>query len=119
MGGRPEAGGRGLIDDPDSAHRVAITPLRCPREKVWRFSSGRAGSEHRIENREVVKRRLYERFGVAEYWVVDPEIEVVKVYRREGEAFQRLGELSAEGGDELTTELLPGLEISLVALLSR
>ncbi len=68
---------------------------------------------------EVVKRKLYERFGVAEYWVVDPEIEVVKVYRREGEGFRRLGELSAEGGDVLATPLLPGLEIPLAALFAR
>jgi len=68
---------------------------------------------------EVVKRKLYERFGVAEYWVVDPEIEVVKVYRREGEAFQRLGELSAESRDVLATPLLPGLAIPLAALFGR
>ncbi len=32
---------------------------------------------------ETIKRRLYERDGVAEYWMVDPELEVVRIYRRE------------------------------------
>jgi Uma2 family endonuclease len=62
---------------------------------------------------ETVKRLLYERAGVSEYWVVDPEVDVVRVYRREGERFARPAELSAEAGDVLTTTLLPGLELVL------
>jgi Uma2 family endonuclease len=60
-----------------------------------------------------VKRKLYERVGVREYWVVDLELEVVKVYRREGERFTRAGELSREEGHTLGTPLLPGLAIAL------
>jgi Uma2 family endonuclease len=62
---------------------------------------------------ETIKRRLYERAGVTEYWVVDPEIDVMRVYRREGDAFGRALELLREAGDVLTTPLLPGLEIPL------
>jgi Uma2 family endonuclease len=62
---------------------------------------------------EIIKRRLYERFGVSEYWVVDPEIDVIRVYRREENAFARPVELSREAGDVLTTALLGGLEIPL------
>jgi Uma2 family endonuclease len=62
---------------------------------------------------ETVKRALYERAGVSEYWVVDPELDLVRVYRRDGERFGRPHELSSEAGDVLTTSLLPGLELSL------
>jgi Uma2 family endonuclease len=62
---------------------------------------------------ETVKRQLYERSGVQEYWVVDPEIDVVRVYRREGDSFTRPVERSREAGDVLRTPLLPGLEIPL------
>jgi Uma2 family endonuclease len=65
---------------------------------------------------EITKRKLYERFGVVEYWVVDPELDLVKIYRRTAEGFTRVGELTAEGGDALTTPLLPGFSITLAAV---
>ena len=43
---------------------------------------------------ETIKRRLYERMEVSEYWVVDPAIDVVRVYRREGDRFGRPQKLS-------------------------
>jgi Uma2 family endonuclease len=63
---------------------------------------------------ETSKRRLYERVGVSEYWIVDPEIDVVRVFCREGDRFARPLELLCQAGDVLTTPLLPGLEIPLV-----
>jgi Uma2 family endonuclease len=65
---------------------------------------------------EVTKRRLYERWGVAEYWVVDPELESIKVYRLVDGTFQRTGELSVEAGDSITTQLLPGLALTLASV---
>jgi hypothetical protein len=42
--------------------------------------------------------------------VVDPDVDVVRVYSRMGDAFDRARELSRERSDVLTT---PGLELSL------
>lgn len=71
-----------------------------------------AGPDTRSRD-EVLKRDLYARFGVREYWIVDPEIDVIRIYRRDGERFARPIELSRETKDVLTTPLLPGLEIPL------
>jgi Uma2 family endonuclease len=60
-----------------------------------------------------IKRRLYERFAVSEYWVIDPELDAIKVYRRIDVRYVRVAELLLENGDVLSTPLLPGLEMPL------
>ena len=65
---------------------------------------------------EVIKRKLYDRFGVREYWVVDPELEAIKIYRRSGDAFPRAAELSVEHEDTLTTPLLPDFSVALTEI---
>jgi len=72
------------------------------------------GSPSTRKRDETIKRTLYERAGVSEYWVVDAELDVMRVYRRlHGERFARPEQLSLEAGDILTTTLLPGLELPL------
>ncbi|HSS75433.1 MAG TPA: Uma2 family endonuclease [Thermoanaerobaculia bacterium] len=61
----------------------------------------------------ITKRHLYEKFGVLEYWMVDPELETIEIYRLIEGAFRREAELSTEQEDILRTPLLPGLEIAL------
>jgi Uma2 family endonuclease len=65
---------------------------------------------------EVTKRRLYERSDVTEYWIVDPELDAIKVYRRVDGVLARVAELGAEAGDTLTTPLLPGFAVPLAAV---
>ena len=54
----------------------------------------------------VKKLRLYDKFGVGEYWVADPEARTLEVYRRAEVALALSATLAGE--DEITTPLLPG-----------
>lgn len=74
------------------------------------------GSPSTRKRDETIKRRLYERFGVAEYWIVDPELDTIKVYRRTNDRYERAAELTLESGDVLATPLLPGLELPLAKI---
>ena len=65
---------------------------------------------------EKTKLELYERVGVSEYWVVDPDLDVIKVYRSVEGRYQRVAELTLDGRDVLTTPLLPGLELPLTEI---
>jgi Uma2 family endonuclease len=66
---------------------------------------------------EKIKFRLFERSGVREYWIVDPDLDAVKVYRRAADGtLPRVAELQAEDRDMLTTPLLPDFEAPLVEL---
>ena len=73
-------------------------------------------SETTRKRDEVTKRKLYERFGVQEYWVVDPELETVKIFRRTQQGYGRPVELSKEAHDILTTKLLTGSDLALTEI---
>lgn len=65
----------------------------------------------------VRKRDLYARFGVLEYWVVDPDADRVEVYRLQARGYAKPEIL--EPGETLTYERLPGLKIDLAVLFAR
>lgn len=62
---------------------------------------------------EIIKRQLYERMGVSEYWIVDPKDDTIRVHRLVGTRFEPPVKLSAQAGDALRTALLPGIEMPL------
>ena len=61
-----------------------------------------------------MKRKLYERFGVREYWMVDPHRKTVEIWEWTPGGLRRKAVLSATAGDSLATPLLAGLEIPLM-----
>jgi Uma2 family endonuclease len=65
---------------------------------------------------ETQKRELYERLDVREYWVVDPVLQTITIDRLVGDAFARVGTLSAERNDVLSTPLLPGFSARLTGI---
>ena len=73
-------------------------------------------SENTRRRDEVVKRRLYARFAIPEYWLVDAELETVRVLRLAEGSYREAAFLSRETDDVLTTELLAGLRIPLVEI---
>jgi Uma2 family endonuclease len=66
---------------------------------------------------ERLKRDLYERVGVEEYWLVDPDRDMVTIYRRGGSGF--LPPLQFEKEAVVTTPLLPGFELPLARVLAQ
>ena len=61
-----------------------------------------------------IKRRLFERTGVREYWLVDPELDTMQVFRPSPDGrLARVVDFTSEEGDVLTTPLLPACQIDL------
>jgi Uma2 family endonuclease len=63
------------------------------------------GAENEQRDR-VVKRRLYSKFTVEEYWIVYPKSRTVEIYRLQGLALELVATLTEQ--DEITSPLLPG-----------
>ena len=71
------------------------------------------GAENRRRDL-LVKRQLYGKFGVAEYWVVDSDNRQVEIYRLQGQRLESAG--AFKNGDELETPLLPNFKVAVHAI---
>ena len=63
-----------------------------------------------------LKRDVYERTGVQEYWIVDPDGDAIEALVRASDGFAQPRRFSR--GEMLTTRLLPGLELPLDRILA-
>ena len=64
-----------------------------------------------------IKRELFDRGGVREYWVVDPKARNLTVYRRMPDgSFPKVAQLDADGDVPLTSPVLPGFALSIAKL---
>lgn len=67
-------------------------------------------TRHRDER---TKRTLYERFQVTEYWIIDPDLETVKIFRLQDGRYTAPEESNTEKTDSrLSPSVLPGFSIT-------
>ncbi len=84
---------RGLIDAPDLIVEV-VSP-----------------GEQNGERDRQLKRQLYSRRGVRDYWVVDPQLKTIEVYRLHENVLML--EATLRGSDVLTSALFPGFSCAV------
>lgn len=85
--------------------------LHAAPELVVEVLSPGAKNEHR--DREA-KLKLYSAWGVAEYWLLDPMVRTMLIYRRVQAKLELAGTLGVT--DELTSPLLPGFRVTVGTL---
>ena len=73
------------------------------------------GAENERRDR-LVKRQLYSKYGVKEYWIVDFQNRTIEVYMLRGQMLQRESLLTEK--DELTSSVLPGYRCKVETLFS-
>ena len=89
---------RGLIDAPDLMVEV-VSP-----------------GEKNSERDRQIKRQLYSRRGVREYWVVDPRLKTIEVYRLQENVL--VLEATLRGEDVLRSALFPGFSCAVCEILA-
>ncbi len=57
------------------------------------------------------KREAYERAGVQEYWIVDPERQIVEVLTLEADGYRTTGKAKSKGS--VASVLLGGFDVAL------
>jgi Uma2 family endonuclease len=61
-----------------------------------------------------LKMKAYARYGVGEYWIVDPTAETIEIYRLSAQGFQLAAKCAKENVAE--TPLLPGFYLSVASI---
>jgi len=68
------------------------------------------GSEN-VRRDQIVKRQTYARFGVKEYWIVEPVVEIVDISRLQENVLASVGVF--RNADEISSPLLPDLSFTV------
>ena len=98
------------LSDAD-AHRITAPNIQGPPTLVVEVLS--------VPRHDLVrKRELYSRFGVPEYWVVHPDADRVEVYRLESDGAAYAKPVVLEPGEQVVSDLVPGLTIDVGELLA-
>ncbi len=92
----------------DAAGHFTIAP-----ELVVEILSSGAQNEQRDKS---IKLKLYSRYGVQEYWIVNWQLQTLEIYRRTDAQLQLVATLLA--GDTLNSPLLPGFTAEIDRIFS-
>ncbi len=68
------------------------------------------GTEN-VRRDQIVKRQTYARFGVKEYWIVEPVVEVIEMTRLQENILASVGVF--RNADEISSPLLPDLKFTV------
>ncbi|HMF55895.1 MAG TPA: Uma2 family endonuclease [Pyrinomonadaceae bacterium] len=74
------------------------------------------GKENARRDREV-KRQVYGKFGVREYWIANPELRALEIYRLKRHTLTLAA--THTNDDEITTPVLPGFKCNASRIFSR
>ena len=58
-----------------------------------------------------LKRNLYQKYAVKEYWIIDPDEEIVQIYHLSGHRYS--APIIYKSDQIIKVEVIPGLEVSL------
>jgi Uma2 family endonuclease len=74
------------------------------------------GAENRRRDLQV-KRKLYAKYGVAEYWIVDNDDRSIAIYRLQNQSLENV--ITLRDDDVLTSPLLPAFELTVRSIFNR
>jgi len=73
-------------------------------------------SSSSLQRDRIIKRKIYARFGLPEYWLVHPEKKYLQILRLQAGTLRQVAEFKAN--EVLTSPVFPGLEIELKQIFS-